>query len=458
MPKPSSFEAVLNMLTKEELVQILGQAASKDSVLKNTILHKYAKDTNSGLTQQLKSCKQQMKAIVKEYKGREGFIPYRETGRFVNEMLLMLDEIDDSMDPFLALETAWLLLEEGVEAFQYADDSNGEIGMLVQGALERVGAIALSLESRETAVRERFFNRLLQISQSQVFRGWEDFQMDLLRLCAEFADLETPRQRLRETMEQLIASNLKDEYKRYFNDVLQELLFQLIRDYGTPEEGERYVEEHLDIKFFRELAIEQHMRSGDYRRALKLAEEGEIQDQELPGLISKWKAARYEAYKQLSLTQEQERLAKELLLDGDYAYYRELENLHQGDKEELYRSILKELKQADGWRAREVYLQLISKRNDLDEMMMYVKANPHMIEDYAPRLFPEYPEETAEIYSSYISSAAGSSSNRKEYRRVCGILKRYKKIAGKPRQEQLIEQLKAQYAKRPAFLDELDNI
>ncbi|MOA57927.1 hypothetical protein D3C78_1822090 [compost metagenome] len=47
------------------------------------------------------------------------------------------------------------------------------------------------------------------------------------------------------------------------------------------------------------------MKDQDYYRAIELAEEGERKDKQLPGLISKWKAARYEAYKKLTLKQEQ---------------------------------------------------------------------------------------------------------------------------------------------------------
>ncbi|MNN29452.1 hypothetical protein D3C81_1430540 [compost metagenome] len=88
-------------------------------------------------------------------------------------------------------------------------------------------------------------------------------------------------------------------------------------------------------------------------------------------------------------------------------------------------------------------------------MMVYVRANPSTIEEYAARLSADYHEEMTRIYSNYIYSAASTSSNRKGYQRVCAILKRYKKAVGKPSQEEIILQLKAQYYTRPAFMDEL---
>jgi hypothetical protein len=47
---------------------------------------------------------------------------------------------------------------------------------------------------------------------------------------------------------------------------------------------------------------------------------------------------------------------------------------------------------------------------------------------------------------------------RKQYKRVCTILKRYKKISGHGSQSEIIHQLAEQYNKQPAFLDELAKI
>ncbi|WP_156934222.1 hypothetical protein [Paenibacillus zanthoxyli] len=358
----------------------------------------------------------------------------------------------------MALEIALLVLEEGVAAFQYADDSDGDIGMLVEETLEQIREIADSLNQQDASARERFFNRLLTISKSEIFQGWEDYRIALFHICTEFADVENLREQLKASIESQIAANANNDYRKYADEALLKLLFQIMQNYGSKEEAERFMQEHLHFTFFREWAIEQSMKSRNYRRAIELAEAGESQDGRLPGLISKWKAARYEAYKKLSLKQEQRGLAKELLLGGDYAYYHDLESLFEGDKEEFYRNLIAELKEANNWRAREVYLKLISDKNDLEEMMVYVRANPSAIEEYASRLSADYREEIQQIYSNHIYSTADASSNRKEYQRVCAMLKRYKKIVGKANQSEIIIQLKTQYNRRPAFLDELSKI
>jgi hypothetical protein len=449
MARQSEIEAVLNNLSKEELIRIIVQATREDDTLKNGILIKYTKGDHS---KQIQSCKKLINSIVKKYVGRGHVIPYRETHSFARDMLALLENTNGAQDEGLALEIALLVLEEGVTAFQYADDSDGDIGMLVEEVLERIWEITSSLDGQDISARESFFDRLLSVSESEVFQDWKEYQTALFRICTEFADVAKLREELKQAIEYQIAANVSNEYQ---NEALLKILFQLIQDYGSTEEAEQFMQKHLHFTYFREWAIKESMECLNYLHVIELAEAGEQQDQKLPGLISKWKAARYEAYKKLSLRQEQELLAKELLLDGDYGYYDDLESLFAGDKEEFYRGIIAELSESKNWRARGVYLKLISDKNDGEEMMAYVRANPSVIEEYAARLLEDYREEVERIYSKHIYHAASSSSKRKEYQHICAMLKRYKQVAGRESQAEIILHLKAQYNNRSAFLDEL---
>lgn len=188
--------------------------------------------------------------------------------------------------------------------------------------------------------------------------------------------------------------------------------------------------------------------------------EGEKQDKQYAGLVSKWKKIRYEAYKKLSQKKEQQKLAKELLFDGNFEYYKELKELSTGNETALYNSLKQELKESKGWgwRGRSIYLQLITQEKDLDEIMAFVRKNPEIIEEYAGMLQEKFRDEVIELYKEHIKAAASSSKNRRDYQSVCVIIKRYKKMAGKKNQETIINELTAFYKKRPAFVDELSKI
>lgn len=455
MARQPELSEVLNGLSKEELVRIILQAAEHDDLFKNGLLVKYAQGNQNG---QLKLFKKLMNSVVKKYVGREGFIPYRETSSFAMDMIDLLEQADEVKDNTLALEMAMLVLQEGVEAFQYADDSDGSIGMLVDESFERIRGLASSPECRDAFTRECFFERLLELSDSDVFEGWDEYRIVLLQICAELAEAETLRERLKAALERRIAICKNDSYGTYTVEELHKLLYQLIRDHGTEEEADRFAKDHLHYKFFRQSAIEVCLENGDYRRAIELAQEGELQDRQKPGLVTQWKRARYEAYKKLSLKNEQRTLGTELLLEGDYAYYQDLESLAEGGKEDMYREILAKLKKSGNWNARGVYLRLIADKNDLEEMMAYVRSNPSAVEEYAARLSKNYPEEVDQIYRRNIFAAAENSSKRKDYQQVCNMLKRYQKVFGKTSQHEMILQLKEQYIRKPAFWDELSKL
>lgn len=453
--KQPEIKEVLNNLSKEELINIILNITQRNVAFEKSIIFRYSKGDD---TQEIHKCKKLIDAIVRKYTGREGFVKYRETYDFASEMEDLLEKVRDTDNILLALDIAFLILDEAIEAFQYADDSNGEIGSLVAETIELIGETAIESDALDINLREKVFNKLLAHIDSKVFDGWEEYRIDILRICTEFADVEVLRKKLKMKIEYLVNKNSSDEYMKYINESMLRILFDMIEEYGTKEEAEQFIKDNLKFTSFRELFIDKYIKERNYHRVVELALEGEKQDKQYAGLVSKWKKIRYTAYKELSLKEEQRKLAKELLFNGDFEFYKELKELVTEDKEVFYNSLKQELKKDKGWQGRSVYLKLIEEENDIDEITGFVRENPSNIEQYAEMLIDKFKDEVIEIYNKYIKSAASSSSNRKDYQGVCRILKRYKKIAGKKNQEYIINELSALYRKRPAFVDELSKI
>ncbi|MGB9813896.1 MAG: SWIM zinc finger family protein [Thermovenabulum sp.] len=453
--KQEDIKEVLNNLSKEELIKIILDITEEDETLKNRLIVKYSKGDSK---QELIRCRNLIDSIVRKYKDRDGFISYRETYDFVSEMEDLLEKVRDTEDILLALDIAFLVLEKAVEAFQYADDSDGNIGFLVSETIEVIGDIVANSQDLDIDLREKIFNKLLKLSENKIFDEWESYRIDILWLCAKFADIEELRNKLMVKIEYLLNKGLDNSYRKYINEKMLQILYELKEKYGTKEEAEQFIKAHLEFTSFKELFIQKYFKKKDYKKVIGLALEWEEQDKQYAGLVSKWKKIRYEAYKKLSLKEEQKKLAKELLFDGNFEYYRELKELITGDKAEFYNNLKQELKNYKGWHGRDIYLKVILEENDLDELMEFVKENPARIEEYADKLKDKFKDEVIEVYKKYIKLVANSSSNRKDYQKVCGILKRYKKIAGEKSQKEIINDLMSLYKKRPAFIDELSKI
>lgn len=159
---------VLNDLSKDQLIGIIDELARKDSILKNRLILTYSKEATG---QELENFESWVHSVVNKYKGREGFISYRETNHLASELGEYLVQVEDCADAAVALELAFLLLEEAIEAFQYADDSNGDIGCLVEDSLEVIEVIITDAISSEVGQGQEFFEKLLKQCEHPVFEG-----------------------------------------------------------------------------------------------------------------------------------------------------------------------------------------------------------------------------------------------------------------------------------------------
>lgn len=154
---------------------------------------------------------------------------------------------------------------------------------------------------------------------------------------------------------------------------------------------------------------------------------------------------------------EQWALGKQLLFDGNFEFYFDLKTL-VNDQQALYDQLKEELRNSKGWHSKSLFVRLIEEENDIVEILEYARRKPEVIENYAEMLATNYKSDVIVIYSHFIKSEAGSSSNRKAYQRVCAILNRYKEYAGKQLQQELVTELMTLYKNRPAFLDELSKV
>lgn len=450
----SDLHMVLKGLSKEELTDIIVDITNQDPALENALLVKFSKGDNQ---QDLDGCRRLIDSIIRKYTGIEGFIRYRLTRGFVTEMEEVAEKARQVEDTLLALEIAFLLFEEAIGAFQYADDSDGDIGSLVDETLELIEEIVFGVDDTDP-LQSEIFEVLLGQVENGVLDGWSDYKIDLLSICCELVDDITLRKRLIDKIESMLDERSSDRYSHYEIESMLQLLLELTKKYGTQEEAEEFIYEHLQYTAFREQLLNKLLLEKNDHKVIELAQEGEAKDHLYPGLISKWKTFRYLAYKNLSLREQQYMLAKEFLFQGDFPYYEDLKELTSENKKDFYRHLKQELKSAKSWQARSVFLKLIDEENDLEELLLFVRSNPKYIEEYAHKLIEHDKAKVDEVYKEYILDAASSSSNRKAYQKVCQKLIKYKRIAGKPKQVELIDELMDLYRRRPAFLSELGKI
>ena len=453
--KQRGIEEVLSSLPKEELIKIIMAISFKDATLEKSLLVTYSKGDRE---EELAKCAKFMQAVVRKYAGRGGFIEYPKVGAFADEIGSLLEKAKKTEDSLLALDIIILLLHEAVEAYQYADDSYGDIGGLVSDCFEVMEDLILGEQFSDSSSKQKLFNRLLKDSDDAVYDDWQEYKIDILRLCAEVADTEALRILLKSRIMAYFNNSTTDDYRTYYAETLLHILHRMLVVYGTDTEVLQFEEENIAYSSFRELLIERALKENNFEKVIVLAMDGEKQDKEYAGRTSKWKRIRYDAYKKLSLKTEQARLAKELLFDGNFEYYQELKALNIEDETTFYSKLKTSLKNDQRWQAKNMYVKLIEQEQDSEEIMAYVKENPAYIVKYAELLKGNYPDEVVVLYRNHIRAVAKDSSKRSAYQDVCALIRRYKKIAGKDDATELVNELLILYKRRPAFVDELSKI
>lgn len=455
--KQPDLAEVLNRLSKEELINLIIDITKNDMVLKNNLLLMYSKDNYE---QELEKCKRLISSIVYKYLNRNGYIDYRETGKFSSELYVLIEKARSTEDKFLALDILFLLLNTSIDAYEYADDSGGDIGGVVKEIFDEIELMVDEKEEYELNLQIEIFNKLLDKINENIFDGWSNYRIDLLKICAEFADIEECRVRLIEKIKQELNEKSNRDFTDYENEEKLIIIFHIVDKFGSKKEAEKFILDNIKYTYFKELYINKFIDEKNFDKAIKLTIEWQRSDSKNFSLVTKWKRLRYSIYKELSMEKEQKELAKELLFDGNFEYYIELKELMPDDNKAFYENLKSQLKKTEitvnKYINRRMFVQLIEYENDLDEILLLVKEQPSSVEVYGYRIFEKYPEEVIRIFENYIKQQASIASKRKDYANVCWKIEKYEKFAGKDRAIEMINYLMYSFKNRPAFIDELN--
>lgn len=341
--KQPSLIDVLNKLSKEELVNLIIEITNSDMVLKNNILLLYSEDSYE---QEIEKCERLIYSIVNKYSRKNGYIEYNETYRFTSEMYIILEKARAIEDKLLVLDILFLLLNALIEAYQYADDSDGSIGGLVDEVFGEIEIIADEKEEYELKLRIDIFNKLLNKANDQIFDDWSNYKIDLLNICVEFADVKECREKLVNTIDKELNENNSDYSAKYMNVELLKIMFYIIDMFDSKEKADKFILDNIKYTYFKDLYIRKYIDEKNFDKVIKLTFEWEKSDSNNAS-ETKWKKVRYSAYKELSMENEQIELAKELLFAGNFEYYIELKELMNKNFEVFYKDLKSQLRESD---------------------------------------------------------------------------------------------------------------
>jgi hypothetical protein len=453
----NTMKQLLEAESKESLVALLLSLMEDSDVVEQRVKLHISK---AGGTEELEECRRLIRSYINTYADDHGFVTWRNTSRAVDGALMVSEKARaaaDDHDWDRAVRISLCILEEMVALLQAADDSDGSVGGVIEESLEIIHEVTLHNELLSKTERETLFQMLLKESKHPRLNGWSDWQLAFLENASRLAVTAELRRQWDEHASRMISGEYEGGFSdRYFAERVAFMRYHIIQTYEGEERAREYLLRHLHFSKFRELAIRDAMEHGRHDEVIRLAEQGEKQDQAQgwPGLVKQWRQYRYEAYRRSGQIEKQRKLGEELVLDGDFSYYRQVKEAYPPAEWPLvYQRMLQKLEK-DSW-PRGVYTQILVEEQDRSRLLEYVKKEPSRIEEFYPHLKEQFSSEVKELFREHIMGRAGISNTRKHYQDVCRIIRMLRSAGGKEEAGETVRMLIAKYPNKPAFREEL---
>ena len=451
----SYMASILSERSKEELIGFIMKLASKNEVIEQRILMEFDDVNNDEDIQNEVSL---IQSYIRHYSDRYGNVDYKNINDAVYGARTVLDKAQSAIDEgnaVYSINLVMCVIREMVEFIEYADDSAGIIGDVIDQGFSLIDGV---IDNGKWSISNMhiIFENLLNEASHTCYDGWSDWRLKFLDACARISNAPDLRDRLEKYMTKAINIEGIDSWsKNYFAEQVNIIRYNMIlRDEGE-QKAEEFIEQNLQFTTIRKISIERALQQKNHDLVIKLSLDGEEKDKGLPGRLNEWRSYRYNAYVLAGKLNEQRKLAMDFISDGQFEYYLELKKTYGADAwMTIYPGIISGLKDMQG-HYQDIYTLILIEEGEMEKLIEFIKKTPSSIVKFYKHLIPEYKDEVYSLFSMHIEQTASRASNRRAYQGVCDIIRTLIKAGGKEQASQIKQKLYHVYAKRPAFRDEL---
>lgn len=443
-----AFEQIVELLSTEQMRQLLIQFAQEDSFVWEKIL---LTATNQLPHLQKQQWQLDLQAMTDEAADRHCYIGYEEAYDYCCSLAEYLyDRVPDLLNNGLvmdAFELVCLVFQTGME--QDMDDSDGGLNMLANSCMgdwNRILELASAEKQKEMYhwfCAEYQKGDLTQMFLDEyIFVAPWNIEIALELLC--FLDKQI----------QVCVDSKQHHYR--LNDLVAHRIRWMEWTGASHTEQKSYLQKYHQLSAVREIEIAQAKRNSDWITAIALLEESKVLDADKIGLVARYSAQLIEIYE---ILHDYTAMRKEL------EYY--LFSFRQDDLKhvEKMKSILSPVewedmrsKLLDSKTMQYQMYPLLYQEGLYAQMMTRIEAHTDIrnLEQYENLLKKEFPQRCIAVYQTYLYQAMDRACNRKAYWLVIQILKKLKKYPdGKVAAQAIAEQWKQTYPRRTSMLDEL---
>lgn len=442
---------LLKTISHNELIYFVEENCKKDKKFRNYFLASFG---HLSQNQSKEFYQKQIQSILQTAAGRDGWIGWSDMKYVVNTTQPFLENAEQylqkkNFENVFFISTA--LLEEMTKAFQYGDDSNGDLGYFVESAMELLSK--LSKKEISTSLKQKIFEYCISAFKQKLFEGW-DWHLGILHIAGDLIDNEKEADIILNCLE-----SVNGEYEREY---AQSYKLELLRQCKNPKDVEEFINKHISNSKIRQQEIEKAFESKNYERAKALAKDGiTCDEQSKPGLSKDW----YDWLLKIALVQNDTpnviKYARYRLIENFGAtqdYYQILKNTIEPEKwHSFLEEIIKEVTPKNRWTYTELIRKIYIKEEWWDRLFLMLKQNLSLenIQENEQYLVKDYSAELTELYSERLTNYVEKFVGRNHYQTACRYLRRMKKLGANERVNELIELFRKKYPQRKALMDEL---
>lgn len=445
---------LLHSISHKELIDFVQENSKKDKKFRNYFLASFSDLSQS---QSKEFYKKQIHSILQSATGSDGWIDWSGMKYVVNTTQPFLENAEkyltnNNFKNVFFISTA--LLEEMTAAFQYGDDSNGDLGYFVESAMEFLSK--LTQEKLSKTLKEEISEYCIASFNQKLFQGW-DWHIGMLHIAFELIETENDAD--------IILSCLDTINEEYERERAQSFKLDLLRKFKDEKEVEKYINKHISNSSIRTKEIEKAFESRNFERVIKLSKDGiNCDEKDKPGLVKDWynwllKVAQYQ--KDTSKIIEYSRF---LFIDNfhpEQDYYQILkDNIEDENWHPFLEDIIKEITPNDRWTYTELIRKIYINEKWWDRLFQMLKQNLSLenIQQNEQYLEKDYSSKLVELYSERITNYVEKYVGRNHYKTACKYIRRMKKLNGNEQVNDLIELFRKQYPQRKALMDELKQV
>jgi hypothetical protein len=448
----------LEKTSQERLVSILLELTQKDRELLNKLLIRLDVSDAKPI-----DYRRVVKDALRTGHDKQGYLDYTgsiRAGRKIGELFDQATQWLDTGETDKAIGVYQAVIDEIMPVLYRADDSSGTLGGCISMAIEGLNEAA---ELQEETGRDALFAYCLACAVKQEFQNW-DWRWELLSIVQEWMSTPAQRTLLTSALDEIEASLIKGHDHNSMRDYgLEEVaLFKLalIDRFDNPLASDEFLHAHVHLDRIRKELIERCIKDGKLEEALHQIQAGIAlsEQQHLPGLTNQYQELRIQLLQKTGdkkgLIQATRALWLDTFSEENFALLRKL--IPAPEWGAFVEKLIKDVRRTE----QLAWLYAYEKRwpDLLTLVQKYAENSGWLLDNYQKPLESRFPAEVGAIYEKRVMQILTCAKTRDEYAKAADYVRRMKKIGQTARAQKLVQQVCAQYANRPALLDEFSKV